>query len=129
MIYVADTHALTRYVEGDRRLGAAAHDIFNDPQSLLIVSTIALAEARHMIFRGKTKLIWSDILRALDTDDRLLPFGLTVDVVDRIPENLEMHDGIIVATATLLREVSDEGVRVITRDNDIRNSGLVETVW
>jgi hypothetical protein len=99
------------------------------PLAVLVVPTIVLAEAHHMIFRGKTKLVWSDIVRALEMDVRLLPLDLTVDVVARISHELEMHDGIIVATALMLEDAAGEEVRLITRDRRIRDSGLVETVW
>ena len=54
---------------------------------------------------------------------------MTLETVRLIPGNLEMHDGIIVATALLIQDSSDEDVAVITRDRAIRDSGLVETVW
>jgi len=117
MIHVIDTHALTRYIEDHRRLGPAGRAIFSDPGSVLVVPTIVLAEARFMIFKNKANIVWHDITRLMADDGRF------------VPDNLEMHDGIIVATATTLREASGEDVRLITRDKDIRDSGLVETVW
>ncbi|HEV8574702.1 MAG TPA: hypothetical protein VGR43_08340 [Dehalococcoidia bacterium] len=129
MIHVVDTHALTRYVENYSRLGAAGRAIFEDPTSVLLLPTIALAEARFMIFKNKVNILWRDIMDLMDNDGRFVPVDLTLDILDRMPDNLEMHDGIIVATATMLGEVSNEGVRVITRDKGIRDSGLVETVW
>jgi len=129
MIHVIDTHALTRYIEDHRRLGPAGRAIFSDPGSVLVVPTIVLAEARFMIFKNKANIVWHDITRLMADDGRFVPVALTLEILDRTPDNLEMHDGIIVATATTLREASGEDVRLITRDKDIRDSGLVETVW
>ena len=129
MIHVIDTHALTRYIEDPRRLGPAGRAIFSDPGSVLVVPTIVLAEARFMIFKNKANIVWHDITRLMADDGRFVPVALTLEILDRTPDNLEMHDGIIVATATTLREASGEDVRLITRDKDIRDSGLVETVW
>jgi len=67
--------------------------------------------------------------RAVEADSRLLPFPLTVEVLHLLPDNLEMHDAIICATAILLREALGEDVRVITRDHEIIASGIVQTVW
>jgi len=39
-----------------------------------------------------------------------------------------MHDAIVCATANLLTEAGED-VAVITRDAEIRESGLVQTVW
>jgi PIN domain nuclease of toxin-antitoxin system len=129
MIHVVDTHALTRYIEDYRRLGAAGRAIFDDPGSILALPTIALAEARFMIFRNKVQIVWDDILQKMESDDRLIPVPLTVDVLNRVPDSLEMHDGIIVATALMFADALGEPARVMTRDKEIRNSGLVETVW
>jgi PIN domain nuclease of toxin-antitoxin system len=129
MIHVVDTHALTRYIEDFRKLGAVGRRIFDDPDSTLMVPTIALAEARFMIFRNKVQLIWEQVLKTVTEDHRILTAPLTVDVLDRIPDSLEMHDGIIVAATLLTSEAMDDDVRLITRDKDIRESGLVQTVW
>ena len=129
MIHVVDTHALTRYVENYDKLGTAGRAILEDPASLLILPTIALAEARFMIFRKKVNILGRDIMQLMERDGRFVPVALTLDILDRVPDNLEMHDGIIVATANTLREVWDEDVRVIARDRAIRDAGLVETVW
>ena len=129
MIHVVDTHALTRYVEDYRKLGAVGRAVFDDPNVMLVVPTIALAEARFMIFRTKVGIVWDDIIQKLESDDRLIPTSLTIDVLNRVPNVLEMHDGIIVATALLFSESLAEDVQVITRDKEIRDSGLVHTVW
>jgi len=129
MIHVLDTHALTRFVEDYRKLGAAGRAVCEDADALLIVPTIVLAEARFMITKNKLDLVWDDIARAVEADSRLLPFPLTVEVLHLLPDNLEMHDAIICATAILLREALGEDVRVITRDHEIIASGIVQTVW
>jgi hypothetical protein len=95
----------------------------------LIVPTIALAEARFMIFRHKVQLAWDNIVETVADDQRIYPIPLTLEILDRVPDSLEMHDGIIVATALTVAASLDEEVRLITRDQDIRNSGLVQTVW
>jgi len=129
MIHVVDTHALTRYVEDYGKLGGASRAIFDDPESVLIVPTIALAEARFMIFKNKVQVVWAEITEKIERDHRLIPVPLTLDILNRVPDGLEMHDGIIVATAMIFRDSLGEEVRLITRDKDIRDSGLVETIW
>ncbi len=57
MINVVDTHALTRYIEDYGRLGAAGRAILDDPDAVLVVPTIALAEARFMIFKNKVGIV------------------------------------------------------------------------
>ncbi len=50
-------------------------------------------------------------------------------VLDLLPSGLEIHDGIIVATALLFGGGGSDPVRVITRDRQIAASGLVDVLW
>ena len=129
MIHVVDTHALTRYFEDLGLLGESGRAVMTDPLSTLVVSTITMAEARWMIQKRRARVDWDDLLTFLEADGRFTVAPLTLDIVRVVPEALEMHDGIIVATALVVRDSMREEVRLITRDKDIRDSGLVETVW
>ena len=129
MIHVEDTHALTRYFEDLGLLGESGRAVMTDPLSTLVVSTITMAEARWMIQKRRARVDWDDLLTFLEADGRFTVAPLTLDIVRLVPKALEMHDGIIVATALVVRDSMREEVRLITRDKDIRDSGLVETVW
>ena len=78
---------------------------------------------------GRTSLSWEDIVNAVRRDDRFEIVDFNLDILHQLDTSLEMHDSIIVATATLLRDSLDEDIALITRDKDIRDSGLVATVW
>ena len=82
-----------------------------------------------MIRKRRARVDWDDLLGSLESDGRFTVAPLTLDIVRLAPEALEMHDGIIVATTLVVRDSMREDVRLITRDKDIRESGLVETVW
>jgi hypothetical protein len=66
---------------------------------------------------------------AVQRDSRFRIHGLDLEIVEKASESLEMHDALICATASALQEISEETVPVITRDRQIRDSGLVQTVW
>ena len=129
MIHVVDTHAIARYVEDLNLLGAASRSVMTDPDSVMFVPTIAIAEARWMIEKQRAQVLWDDVLATLDGDPRFVVTPLTLDIVRLTQPGLEMHDALICATAVLLRNTLNEEVRLVTRDRRIRNSGLVETVW
>ena len=129
MIHVVDTHALLRYLGDFETLGTEARQILTAPASQLILPTIVLAEAFFMIAKQKSDLEWEEITGAIDADSRFAVHPLTVEIIGLAPTSLEMHDAIICATALLLKDSLDEEVRIITRDREIRTSGLVETVW
>lgn len=129
MIHVVDTHALIRHLESSAALGRIGRAILVDPGSSLVVPVIVLAEARYMSVSRKADLSWDQVLQAVLGDDRFTVYDVTLEVLDRIDTRLEMHDAIICAIAMLLRDSLGEEVAVITRDKDIRASGLVQTVW
>lgn len=129
MIHVVDTHALLWHVEGSNSLSKIAREVLADTADPLIVPIIVLAEARHAINKQRTSVTWQDLLSKLGTDDRFKVEVLDLDLVQRAPTSLEMHDAFICATALAHQEAAGESVPVITRDKRIRNSGLVETVW
>lgn len=71
---VLDTHALVWYVEGSSRLSSAAKAIMDDPASEMILPAIALAEAVHIVEKGRTSISSSeDLLRDVITEMTTTP--------------------------------------------------------
>jgi hypothetical protein len=100
-----------------------------DPNSDLLVPSIVMAEARWTIQKQRARVDWDELIGALLSDGRFTVAPLTLDIVRLAPQGLEMHDAIICATALLARDSLGVEVRLITRDKDILDSGLVDTVW
>ena len=129
---VLDAHTLIWYVEDNPRLGANAGVLLDDPAGRFFLPIIALAEACHIVARGRTAVpSVADLLTDVDADRRI-----TVVPLDRAVFNLslslaavpEMHDRLIVATALSLR-APGESVALLTCDANITASGLVPLVW
>ncbi len=129
MIHVVDTHALLWHIEGSKRLSEPARRVLSDTADALVIPTIVLAEARYAIARQRTTVSWQDLLEEIERDSRFNVHDLNIDIVRRAPDELEMHDALICATALILHEASGERVGVITKDSRIRDSALVNTVW
>ena len=130
--YVVDTHALVWFLEGNPRLSLRARAVLEDQHSELVIPVIALAEACWMIEHGRTSIPTVDaFLETVDADPRIVvaPFDRVV-LGKTLPLTaiVEMHDRQIVATALLL---SDQGetVAVLTKDTNMRSSGLVSVIW
>ncbi len=130
--HILDAHALIWYLEGNPRLGMNAKLVLDDPQSELVLPIFALAEACWVVEHGKSSIAtMNDLLFAVDADPRVtlvmldrptLNKSLTLNVIP------EMHDRQITATALCLAE-QGETVAIVTKDPDIRSSGLVSLVW
>jgi len=130
--YVVDTHAIVWFLEGNPRLGENAKAILENADSELVIPLIVLAEACWIIEHGRTSIpTVADFLTSVDDDPRVNVTPLDRSVLDKtLPINAikEMHDRQIVATALLLMD-SGESVEMLTKDTDIRRSGLVSTIW
>jgi PIN domain nuclease of toxin-antitoxin system len=130
--YIVDTHALVWFLEGNPRLGANARVVLADQVSELVVPVIVLLEACWMIEHGRTSIpTVGDFLETVDTDSRVVVIPLDRAVLDKtlpLTAITEMHDRQIVATVLLFVE-KGERVAVLTKDSNLRDSGLVPTIW
>lgn len=130
--YVVDTHALVWFLEGNPRLGTNAKAVLEDPTSVLIVPIIVVAEACWIIEHGRTSIpSISDFLKAVDADPRVTLVALDRAILDKaltLQAIGEMHDRQIVATALHLQD-QGETITLITKDTNVRDAGVVSTIW
>ena len=130
--YVVDTHTLIWFLEENPRLGSQAKTLLQNPESALAIPIIVLAEACWMIEHGKTSIPGSrPFLDAVAADPRVCIIPLDQAVLNKtlsLTTVTEMHDRQIVATALLLVD-RGETVALLTRDANIRDSGLIPVFW
>ena len=126
MSYVADTHAFVWYIIG--KLPERADSIFRSTEkgeSTIYIPTIVLAECLYLVENKKIDLDFEDLLDKLEISRNLVPVSFNFQVLKLLPEIKlgELHDRIVVATAKIL------SAKLITKDKEIRESKIVETVW
>ena len=124
-----DTHALWWYLRSPERLSAAASAVFRLAETgnaTIIVPAIAVAEFYFLSVKLGQPFTPSDLLDALDevSGIELSDLGKTqLAGLDLFPEIPEMHDRLIAAESVAL------DAPVVTRDEILADSPLVETVW
>lgn len=129
MTYVADTHSLIWFLEGNARLSTAALTALRDPSARIIIPTMVLAEINFLHTRGRLTTDLASVLAHV-AGSAQSEFHVLDEIVARhLPAALNIHDGIIVATAIVRRDVMGETTAVITKDAQIIASGLVQIVW
>jgi len=126
MPYVADAHSWVHYLTGN--LSGKADKTFisvENGEDVMYVPTIALAECFYLSERGKISLAIKELLNRFEISLNFIPVSFNFEVLKLLPtiKITEIHDRIIVATSKLLN------AKLITDDEEIINSGLVETVW
>ncbi len=124
--FVVDTHALVWFISGDSRLSDKARTILRDPGVQLIIPAIVLAEIKFLAGKGRFAQTLEQVLLALNADPRCLVFPIDLTVIQRMPTDLDIHDGLIVGTA-LAQAIPVDGI--LTRDEAITGSNLVTVVW
>jgi predicted nucleic acid-binding protein len=127
--YVVDTHAFIWYLTNSPRLGDLARRALLDPSALLVVPAIALAELRFLSLKGRIALAWEDVRRLLEEDSRCVVHPVHRDIVDHMPSGLKIHDALICATALFYRDSLGADVQIVTRDEQIAQTRLAETIW
>ncbi len=129
MAYIVDTHTLVWYLTGSKQLSKKVERILKKTGDQIIIPTIVLAELKYLHHRKKIPLPIEKVRLAISEDERCIVFPLNEDVVDLLPTELDIHDGIICATALILQKTLKETIIVITKDKEIRDSKLVRVLW
>lgn len=129
MIYVLDTHPIVWFVEKSPLLTSAAKAVMNDPTAELVIPTIALIEVRYLYAKGRIATAFNDVQRDIISATNCTIYPIDEHIVSLVPTVLDIHDGIIVATALVYRDLFKLPTALITKDSAIKNSGLIQTIW
>jgi PIN domain nuclease of toxin-antitoxin system len=127
--YITDTHSLLWYLGGSPLLGNAARSAFDAAAAgadQVSVPAIVLAELIMLIEKRRKSVDATSIFSALQAAPGFRLTALTPQTALRIQSLTvlsDIHDRLIVA------EALDSGATLITRDEAIRNSDLLPTIW
>jgi PIN domain nuclease of toxin-antitoxin system len=124
-IGIIDTHILVWYFEGGKKLSRAEQRFLDDEKNRLIIPGIVLCETKYLVHKGRLKVDFDLVLRAVTGDSRIEIAPLDLDIIGKMPPGLEMHDGIIVATAMSYQESEELETLLLTRDEEIKSLGRV----
>jgi PIN domain nuclease of toxin-antitoxin system len=128
-IYVLDTHALAWFISGDKRLSPTATQILCQAEAgevEVLIPTLVLAELTHIAQKKKIAVAIETLLEKINQGDgfNIVSFDFPiVQTMLQLPENWDIHDRIIAATAIYYQAL------LITRDEVLQDSSQVQTVW
>lgn len=127
--YVVDTHALAWFVSEDNRLSPKAREILSQAEAgevHVLIPTLVLAELTHIAQKKKISLTIEKLLEKINQGDGFTIVSFDFPIVQtmlQLPENWDIHDRIIAATASYYQAI------LITRDEILRNASDINTVW
>jgi len=127
--YMTDTHSLLWAFRYPRKLGENARQAFEEiaaGESKLLIPVIVLAELIFTIENKPIQADFDEILKAINASPNIEFLDLDLLSTLKLRELTqikEMHDRMIVASAIKYQ------VPLITRDENITNSGLIKVIW
>src|SRR5437879_4651961 len=92
---VVDAHILLWFLEDSLKLSNQVAGVLADPDTRLLIPSIALAEAFWAIRKKKTMVTPDELKQAIAIDSRISVVPLDLDLVEaaqQISNELEMHD-------------------------------------
>lgn len=128
-VYVTDTHSLIWYLIDSPKLSFNANKAFKEVEegkAKLIIPAIVVAEIIYIVESGKVKADLDSLIQKIQEAKNFEVSSLGLNQLLCFKEQtniLEMHDRLIVCEALLSK------ARIITKDREIKNSGVVEVVW
>lgn len=128
MIALLDTHAIIWSQQGDARLGRDAYRLIEESRADdLAIADISLLEIALLVDKGRIRLAGTARRFLRKTAGRFRVLSIEADIAQVAIElslpQADPFDRVITATARV------HGLPLITRDQSITQSGLVETVW
>jgi predicted nucleic acid-binding protein len=127
--YVVDTHGLIWFIAEDHMLSKRAGQILEEAERAeveVLIPTIVLAEITYIAQKKKVKITINEVLERIQKGDGfvVVPFDFPIfQILLKLPEDWEIHDRIIAATARYYRAY------LITKDKTLQKSGEIEIVW
>lgn len=128
-VYVADTHALFWYRQDPSKLSPAADAVFRLAYAggaRILVPAIVIAELYYLTRKLGAVQSPSDILAGINGSREMVFSGLGQDDLvnlEKVNDVPEMHDRLICAAALA------HGAAIISKDETLRSSAAVETIW
>ena len=131
MIAVLDTNFLVKYFLASNDLGTKAKEIFENPETFLIIPSIVLVEIKYLTAKNRIRMEIKAIVDDLLSQGNCMVYPLDDLLVKYIPIELNIHDGIIFATAKIQKENFKEDIYLLTKDKEITalNQSDVTIVW
>ncbi len=133
MNYVSDAHALLWHLYWPQRLGEAAQQVFSDADSgkaTIFIPAVVVAEVIMVVQKGR--LPGASL-------DHLIPYFHSMNESENYPLTSLLPETVIASHGySIIPDIFDrlivteailKNLPVITRDQNIQESGLVSTIW
>jgi PIN domain nuclease of toxin-antitoxin system len=128
MTYIVDTHVLIWFLDKNKRLKQQHYQILIDKNNNFVISAIVLAEVKHLISRKRITVDYGKLIDYLSESENCVIYPVDEDIVEEMPEGLNIHDALIVATGLVYKNILGQDIRILTEDEEIIKSNILPVV-
>lgn len=89
---------------------------------------MVLAEIKYLISQKRISIDFEMVLNYLSESGNCIIYPVDEDVVENMPEGLNIHDALIVATGLVYKNILRENVKILTEDEEIIKSEILPDV-
>jgi len=105
MTYIVDTHIFVWFLDKNKRLKSIYRQILTDRGNNFVFSAIVLAEIKHLITIKRINIDFEMVIDYLSQSENCIIYPVDEDVVEEMPEGLNIHDALIIATGLVYRDI------------------------
>jgi len=128
MTYVIDTHILIWFLDKNKRLRPHHYKILIDKNNNFVRPAIVLAEIKHLISLKRITVAFEEVIEYISESDNCIIYPVDEDVIEKMPEGLNIHDALIVATGLVYKTMLGENVTILTEDEEIIKSDILPVI-
>jgi len=128
MTYIVDTHIFIWFLDKNKRLNPQHHQILTNKENNFVFSAIVLAEIKHLISLKRINVDFEKVTDYLSESENCIIYPVDEDIVENMPEGLNIHDALIVATGLVYKNILQEEVKILTEDEEIIKSKLLPVI-
>lgn len=128
MTYIVDTHILIWFLDKNKRLKPQHRQILINKGNNFVFPAIVLAEIKHLISIKRINIDFDMVLEYLSESENCVVYPVDEDVVEKMPDSLNIHDALIVGTGLVYKNILREEVSILTEDEEIAISGILPVI-
>ncbi len=128
MTYIVDTHIFIWFLDKNKRLKPQHRQILISKGNNFVLPAIVLAEIKHLISIKRINIDFNMVLEYLSESENCVVYPVDEDVVEKMPDTLNIHDALIVGTGLVYKNILREEVSILTEDEEITISGIIPVI-
>ncbi|HAG49932.1 MAG TPA: hypothetical protein DHU69_09360 [Deltaproteobacteria bacterium] len=128
MTYIVDTHIFIWFLDKNKRLKPQHRQILINKGNNFVFPAIVLAEIKHLISIKRINIDFDMVLEYLSESENCVVYPVDENVVEKMPDSLNIHDALIVGTGLVYKNILREEVGILTEDEEIATSGILPVI-